>query len=81
MHSIDCHEASDRVVMDYVGIDIKSINYASSSSADFESVDYFLHTDLNANLGNALEIALPKGKCYFVVDRFSKKLAMLDQTS
>ena len=25
VHTMDCHESSDRVVMDYVGIDIKSI--------------------------------------------------------
>ena len=57
--------------MDYVGIDIKSIEYAPSADAAYEAVEYFLHTDLNQNLGNALEMALPKSKCYLFFLTFS----------
>jgi leukotriene-A4 hydrolase len=56
--------------MDYVGIDIKKIELASSVDADYQRVQYFVHTDLNKNLGNALEMSLPKscdvGSSFFI---------------
>ena len=45
--------------MDYVGIDIASVYYRSRNHKETE-IHYILHTDLNKNLGNAIEIPIPE---------------------
>jgi aminopeptidase N len=56
LHQLECLESTDRVIMDYVGIDIQKVSLANYNG----ELDFFLHTDLNKNLGNAVEIVLPE---------------------
>jgi hypothetical protein len=67
VHTIDCHESTDRVVMDYVGVDIQKVSYAVCEGDVWSTLTYFEHTDLNANLGHAVEMVLPHGKLFLVL--------------
>ena len=51
------------VFLDYQGIDVHEVSlWQDKSTSSFKKVNFTRHTDLNQNLGNALEITLPKCK-------------------
>jgi len=47
-------------VLDYVGIDIDEVALQTLPGGEEKEADYQLFTNLNKNLGNALEVSLPE---------------------
>ena len=61
-HTLDCLKSTDTVIMDYVGIDVSAVERQGQGAEFWQPITFETHTDLNPNLGNALEMTLPRGK-------------------
>jgi len=59
--TIDILKDSKYVVLDYVGIDIMTAWVSKVDGDKKTQAKFNLYTDLNKNLGNALQIVLPDG--------------------
>lgn len=66
-------------IFDYVGLDISDVAFQPLPQGLEAPVDYKLHTDLNKNLGHALEVILPKERALAAGDRF--KIVILYTTN